>query len=162
MICKLAAWALVAATVGWGTAIMAAPLVRGAPQDSLLPRMAGGTYLVGALVCHQRPERSFHVAGAQLPVCARCAALYWGGAIGLVGWLLVRSGGGNLRAAGAPIKRTLFARAIFILGVPIAVTLATSALGVWDPANTVRAISSAPFGVALGALLAAVILKDLR
>lgn len=66
------------------------------------------------------------------------------------------------RTTATPVRRTLFAPTIFILGLPIVVTLATSAVGLWDPANTFRAISSAPFGVALGALLAAVVLGDLR
>jgi len=38
-------------------------------------------YGIGALVCHQRPERSFHLWHAQLPVCARCAGIYVGAAV---------------------------------------------------------------------------------
>ncbi len=154
---RFAAWALVAAAVGWGTAILAAPLVRGSRDGDLATRLAALTYVIGAFVCHQRPDRSFHLAGAQLPVCARCAALYWGGAIGVAVWLL-RSRTGGSRA----INRTLVRRAIFILSVPIAVTLGASAIGMWDADNAFRAISSAPVGVALGALLAAVVLGDLR
>ena len=33
-------------------------------------------YQLGSLICHQRPERSFHLAGVQMPVCARCFGLY--------------------------------------------------------------------------------------
>jgi uncharacterized membrane protein len=152
MLRKVAAWALVVVAVGWGTAIVAAPLAHGSADRHPTTRLAALTYVVGALVCHQKPERSFHVAAAQLPVCARCAALYWGGALGLAGWLLVRG----------PIDRTRFARAIFILALPIAVTLATSAVGLWDPSNALRAISSVPLGVALGAVVSAVVLGDMR
>lgn len=38
-------------------------------------------YRLGGLICHQRPERSFAIAGAQLPVCARCAGIYAGAAV---------------------------------------------------------------------------------
>lgn len=38
-------------------------------------------YAVGAIVCHQRSERSFHLATTPLPVCARCTGLYLGAAL---------------------------------------------------------------------------------
>ena len=37
-----------------------------------------------ALVCHQRPERSFVLFGAPVAVCARCLGIYLGAAIGLL------------------------------------------------------------------------------
>jgi uncharacterized membrane protein len=37
-----------------------------------------------ALVCHQRPERSFWVFGAPVAVCARCLGIYLGAAVGLL------------------------------------------------------------------------------
>jgi uncharacterized membrane protein len=36
-----------------------------------------------ALVCHQRPERSFWIFGVPVAVCARCLGIYLGAAIGL-------------------------------------------------------------------------------
>ena len=39
-------------------------------------------YAAGSFICHQIPERSFHLDGIQLPVCARCFGLYGGGALG--------------------------------------------------------------------------------
>jgi uncharacterized membrane protein len=35
-----------------------------------------------ALVCHQRPERSFWLSDAPVAVCARCLGIYLGAAIG--------------------------------------------------------------------------------
>ena len=35
-----------------------------------------------ALVCHQRPERSFEIFGAHTAVCARCLGIYLGAAVG--------------------------------------------------------------------------------
>jgi hypothetical protein len=49
-------------------------------------------YGTGSVVCHQLPERSFHVWGAQMPVCARCAGIYLGAAIAAL-------------VAAAPLKR---------------------------------------------------------
>ena len=28
------------------------------------------------LICHRKPERSFHIKGHQFPVCARCTGFY--------------------------------------------------------------------------------------
>jgi uncharacterized membrane protein len=36
-----------------------------------------------ALVCHQRPERSFLLFGGSVAVCARCLGIYIGAAMGL-------------------------------------------------------------------------------
>lgn len=37
-----------------------------------------------ALVCHQRPERSFFLFGAPVAICARCLGIYLGAACGLL------------------------------------------------------------------------------
>ena len=37
-------------------------------------------------VCHQIPERSFHVLGEPLAVCARCTGLYLGFTLGVAAW----------------------------------------------------------------------------
>ncbi len=37
-----------------------------------------------AIVCHQRPERSFWIFGAEVAVCARCLGIYLGAALGLL------------------------------------------------------------------------------
>jgi uncharacterized membrane protein len=37
-----------------------------------------------ALICHQRPERSFWIFGAPIAVCARCLGIYLGATIGLL------------------------------------------------------------------------------
>ncbi len=37
-----------------------------------------------ALVCHQRPERSFFISGVPVAVCARCLGMYVGAAVGLL------------------------------------------------------------------------------
>lgn len=41
-------------------------------------------------VCHQRPERSFHWLGQQLPVCHRCLGIYVGFWAGLIALPLAR------------------------------------------------------------------------
>jgi uncharacterized membrane protein len=144
---------LLAALAGaWAIAIVVAPLMRVSVEGELVTRLAAMTYAIGAVVCHQLPERSFHLAGVQLPVCARCVALYVGGAIGLILWIVWR----------APATRQSFRRAIVVLGAPAVITYGMNIVGAWDATNAVRAIASAPLGLALGAVVAAVTLEDLR
>jgi uncharacterized membrane protein len=114
--------------------------------------ITASVYLAGSFVCHQIAERSFHLAGAQLPVCARCTGLYAGAAVGLIAWL-------------APQRRMSFAQARLLLGVtavPTMVTVATAWLGMWDPPNAVRAAFALPLGASVGAVVAAVLSRNLR
>ena len=61
--------AVTCASLAWVTMIVTAPV---ALSRARVPVFTLSAYQAGSLVCHQRPERSFHLAGVQLPVCARC------------------------------------------------------------------------------------------
>jgi hypothetical protein len=73
-----------AAAVGWAAALPLAAWMVARPGTSPLYAFALAVYGVGGLVCHQLPERSFHPWSAQMPVCARCAGIYIGGAIAAI------------------------------------------------------------------------------
>ena len=96
-------------------------------------------YQAGALICHQRPERSFHLLGIQLPVCARCIGLYASGAIGAVAACALVNG----RRA-MPDARVMLAAA----AVPTAVTLLCEWTGLWYPSGAARAVAAIPLGLA--------------
>lgn len=127
------------------------------------PRLAAITYAAGALLCHQLPERSFHLHGAQMPVCARCAGLYLGACVGVLAWA-VASGLGS--SASARTQRLLASgtvrRALIGAALPTGVTVAAAWLGLWDPGNIVRAALALPLGAVTGALVAATVARDLR
>jgi len=57
-------------SLGWVLAIVASPVLP-AP-------LAAAVYLIGSHICHQQADRSFHLFGAQLAVCARCTGIYIG------------------------------------------------------------------------------------
>jgi len=139
--------AAVAATV-WAFAIAAGPWVAEAA-----PGLGGVLYSVGSLICHQRPERSFHLGSAQLPVCARCLGLYAGGALGLVVWTIIsrtrRSQWSHRSAIGL----------LMMSGAPTAMTLVSAWLGLGDPANAWRAALALPLG-AVGGLLVGAVASD--
>ena len=113
----------------------------------------GWLYAVGWLICHQRPERSFHLAGAQLPVCARCLGLYAGGAAGAIGLGDGRAVA-SVRLAGAFCRHRL-GRHWSANGRDRDRRVA----GVGDPSNAWRATLAVPLGVA-GGLVAGALTTD--
>jgi uncharacterized membrane protein len=128
------------AALAWVTLVLTAPV---ALSRGRLPAFTLGVYQAGALVCHQRPERSFHLAGVQLPVCARCFGLYLSGAVGLT--LASRS----RRALSVRAARTLLA----VAAVPIATTVALEWLGTIQTSNVQRMLTGLPLGFAAGVVI---------
>ncbi len=104
--------------------------------------MAAATYATGALVCHQRPERSFGVWDTQMPVCARCAGLY---AAAPLGAFLGMVGARRRRAPSAGRLRLL----LFAAALPTLMTVCGEVVGLVSPTNVVRAISALPLGLAI-------------
>jgi uncharacterized membrane protein len=137
--------ALPVAAFAWVGVLLAAPV---APVD-----VAGPVYLFGSFICHQIAERSFHVDGVQLPVCGRCFGIYAGAAVGLAASLVVRPRAGRTAGReGPPYVRLLLVSA----SIPTLATLVLEWSGLWQPANTVRAIAGAilGMGVALAVMAA--------
>ncbi len=143
--------ALTGAAVLWAILLMASPWWAAADPDAPFGRgrrgLAAVVRLVGAQVCHQRPDRSFHLHGRALPVCGRCTALYLSGALGLlaVGQLRRRVAGHRLqRVDGHP--RPWLA----IAAVPTLATWALEVVGLWNPGTSLRALAALPLGLAAG------------
>jgi uncharacterized membrane protein len=130
--------ALTAGSLLWSVALLLAPFGLH-ERNPLLSTASAYVYQGAGLICHQRSARSFHVAGVQEPVCARCAGLYFSGAAGaLAAWV------GRRRVP----KRT---RALLVAAaVPTAVTVALELGGLAHPSNVVRALSALPLGAAAG------------
>ncbi len=152
-------------SLAWASAIIAAPLSVSRGDRDVRWYAAGLVYTVGAVVCHQRPERSFHSASVQWPVCARCTGLYLSGAMGLVMWPFVRRTRVAVRRTArselSPRSRRLRAVAL-ALAAPTLATLLTGAIGLYDPPNAWRAALALPLGALAGAAVSAVLFEDLR
>ena len=109
--------------------------------------MSVAAYALGALVCHQIPERSFHYADAQLAVCARCTGIYGGVVVALL-WLTVTARG--LRVAGTSGDEISMSRRWLLLGaLPTVITVALERVGGWPATNIVRFVAGMPLGAAL-------------
>ena len=134
--------------VVWAFVVPAAAFAATRPASAVDTAFAFVVYRIGRLICHQRPERSFHLVGAQLPVCARCTGVYAGAALmAIVGWCRPR------RPARRP---TVFghtswaARRVLLIAVtPMAATLFYEWTTGHAPGPWTRALSGAPLGIAV-------------
>jgi uncharacterized membrane protein len=128
--------AIAVASLAWLAALIVTPF---APAS-----VATVIYAVCSVICHQIPERSFHLAGFQIPVCARCLGIYAGAAFGACAVVLggLVSGSRRWQLLSAHMARTLF----IVSALPTLRTIALEWSGMWAGSNVVR--SSA--GIALG------------
>lgn len=134
-------WAvgITAAALLWAGALLAAPLAL--EQGGVISTGAAVLYEGAGRICHQRPERSFHLAGTPLPVCARCAGLYFAGAAGaLLAWA------GRRRVATPTGARLLLLTA----ALPTALSVAAEAAGLLHSSNSFRMTMALPLGAAAG------------
>ena len=127
---------LTSAAILWAAAIFLAPLAHELHVGGRFPEMVR---LAGALICHQRVERTFQIAGDSMPVCARCTGLYLSGALGAVAaWLTV------------PLTPRRTRTVIVAAAVPTIVTIAVEWAGLAQPGNVGRALAALPIGAACG------------
>ena len=136
--------AFIAATIAWAVLLVAATFLASRAHAS--PIASGvilAVYAIGGFVCHQLPERSYRLWSAQLPVCARCAGIYFGAVLGAVAALALRA---NAR------------RARIVLALAVAPTLVTLVYE-WTtgdmPSHAIRAAAGVPIGLVVAWLVVA-------
>jgi uncharacterized membrane protein len=120
--------------------VLAAPLAL-AYGYTLFPTVI---YEAAGLICHQRPERSFHLGGIQLPVCARCFGLYASGAAGALAACVAGLSDDILR----PTRSATLV--IAVAALPTALTLLLEWGGFMHPGGMTRATAAAPLGAVAG------------
>ena len=122
--------------------------------SELTHAVAFAVYSNGGLVCHQKPERSFHLWAAQLPVCARCTGIYLGAAIAIARrlqpseWL---QPSGRLHAS-ADLWRSPKGIALLASLPTIATLVFEWSTGVM-PSNTIRFAAGLPLGAVVSWLV---------
>jgi len=114
-------------------------------------------YFVGSFVCHQQPDRSFHIDGGQMPVCARCSGLYLGAGIGVVlAGLRARTLRQVSRQASPVLRWVVLAAA-----VPMGLSVVAEVVGAVPSGGVLRAASAVPLGVAVTWVVSLVIRGEL-
>jgi len=144
------AMGLLAFAVIWAAALPWAAWRIASPSPGAGRSLAAMIYVAGASICHQRPERSFKLAGVTWPVCGRCSGLYLSaGVMALLG-LAIR-----IRSLPAPASNA-WRVTLVLAAVPTLGSWAIERLGLVNPGNLVRAICAIPLGAAVAAALEAV------
>jgi len=130
----IAVWAI---TALFGLTIIG--LIIGAPlaQASGHPVFAATIYKAFSFLCHQIPERSFHLAGHQFGVCSRCTGLYVGFAGATVVYPLVRS----FKTTNTPPRFWLI-----LAAAPLAIDFALGYFSIWQNNHLSRFITGALLG----------------
>jgi uncharacterized membrane protein len=124
--------------VGCFALVLLAPLFLAAHLD----RIAQPIYSVFSAFCHQRPDRSFHIAGHPLACCERCAAVYASLAIGGLLFALMRPN----------VRRIRYVEAASLCMPLVFDGLAVGA-GIYDGNAILRVITGLMFGIGVAWLM---------
>src|SRR5207237_4336323 len=94
-------------------------------------------YKAFGFICHQMPERSFHIAGHQFAVCSRCTGLYSGLAFATLAYPLAR-----------PLKRTSTPRIIWLIlsALPLTIDFSLGYFSIWHNNHFTRFTTGALLG----------------
>ena len=153
----MAARALAATAILWSVALVAAAYASGRLHGGALSTWSSGlaaaVYGIGSVLCHQRPERSFHMWSVQLPVCARCTGIYLGAAAAALAAMAAPE---TMTATIRRISRPVVA--LMVAAMPALATLVYEWTMGETPSNGIRAAS----GVVLGVVVMAVLLTEVR
>jgi uncharacterized membrane protein len=110
--------------------IIAAPLA----QANGHAAFAAAIYKTFSFVCHQIPERSFHLAGHPFGVCSRCTGLYTGFAVAAFVYPLARS----LRRTDTPSRLWLA-----LATLPLVIDFALGYFSIWENTHLSRFLTGA-------------------
>ena len=132
------AFGMAAVAAAWLLLLIAAPL--------LSTPLAAALYAAGSLICHQLPDRSFHVQGSQLPVCARCFGLYAGSAVGTVAAAVAFARSPLPRQSSGLQRRWVLWLVTISAAAPTLATFAAEWGMGWPVSNVVRTVAALPLG----------------
>ena len=120
----------------WAIALTIVGLIIGAPlaQAHGHPAFAAAIYKTFSFVCHQIPERSFHLAGHKFGVCSRCTGLYAGFAVAALVYPLARS----LQRTDTPRIRWLI-----LATLPLVIDFALGYFSIWENTHLSRFVTGA-------------------
>jgi uncharacterized membrane protein len=117
----------------WMGMIVGAPLAWAHGYDAI----SHVIYKAFSPLCHQMPERSFHLEGHALAVCSRCTGIYAGFASGIILYPLLRS----LKRTDAPARIWLL-----LACVPVSIDWALGFLNIWDNTQLSRVLTGGVLG----------------
>lgn len=113
--------------------------------------LLGGLDYLGAAVCHRITERSFTIAGRQMPLCVRCSGMYLGALLALA----VPALAGRSRWVAFPRGNVLFALLALLGlmaldGINSYAHFFPAAPHLYEPRNWLRLVTGMGAGLTLG------------
>jgi uncharacterized membrane protein len=133
----------------WLVAILAAPLAK----IGGLETASAALYKFYGFLCHQIPDRSFHIAGEKFGVCSRCFGVYSGLVAGFLLYPLWRKID-NID----PLPKVW----LFLSLVPITVDWSLTIFGIWENTHLSRFLTGLILGVACATYIIPAIVEITR
>ncbi len=114
---------------------------------------SGSVMNVLGYICHQIPERSFHIFEHQIGVCARCFGVYFGVLAGFAAYPFWR----DIVDVEPPSRKWLF-----LATVPIAVDFSLTFAGIWENTQLSRFLTGSILGFACGTFIVPALVEITR
>jgi uncharacterized membrane protein len=133
----------------WALLLPLAPAVASHPHAMPLGgAFLSALYIVGSGICHQLPERSFHLWGHQLPVCARCTGIYSGAALAVIvtTWMAPVKGRPADTGAGQRFSAAFWRAILGVAATPALISLLYEWTTGHMPSHWIRAATGIPLG----------------
>lgn len=119
----------------WAALIVVAPLAKAYGLSSI----SASLYSFYHFICHQIPDRSFHIAGEQFGVCSRCSGVYFGLFVGFAIYPLWR----RIEDV-EPLARFW----LFLSMIPIGIDWSLTVFGIWENTQFTRVATGLILGLA--------------
>lgn len=143
-------WAIASVFVFvWVSLIIFAPIALASGSEIVSQPL----YSFFSYICHQKPERSFHVAAHHFAVCTRCFGVYFGLLLGFVIYPLWRSID-NIE----PFPRFW----LFLALVPAAIDWSLGIFGIWGNTGWSRFFTGLILGVACATFIVPALVEIAR
>jgi len=114
---------------------------------------ASPIYTFFGYICHQIPERSFHLFGYQFAVCSRCFGVYAGLLLGILTYRLWRP-----VDSVEPLPRFW----LFLSMVPIGIDWSLGVFGIWENTHFTRFVTGLILGVACAVFIVPALVEIVR
>lgn len=132
----------------WVLLILLAPIAKASNLGLSSP-----IYSFFSFICHQQPDRSFHILGEQFAVCSRCFGVYFGLLLGFAVYPFWR----NIDVI-EPLPRVW----LFLSIIPITIDWSLTFFGIWENTHISRVITGLILGVACATFIIPVLVEITR
>jgi len=133
----------------WALAIVLAPVLKANGITSV----SSPIYHFFSFICHQIPDRSFHIEGEPFGVCSRCFGVYFGLVFGFVIYPFWRE-----MTEIEPLPRFWLFLSLFPAGIDWSLTI----FGIWENTHLTRFVTGMILGVACATYIVPAIVEITR